>query len=141
MSKEIDLEILRHSTSHVMAQAVMELFPGVKLGIGPAIENGFYYDFDIPEQITPEDLPKIEEKMKEIIRHQHKFERIEMEKEKAIELFEERGEKYKVELLHEIKDKIVSLYKSGNFVDLCRGLLRAYPFHRKFRKQRLAKMM
>jgi len=99
----------------------MELFPGVKLGIGPAIENGFYYDFDLPEQITPEDLPKIEAKMKEIIKASHKFERIEIDKEKAIELFEERGEKYKVELLHEIEDKTVSLYKSGNFIDLCRG--------------------
>jgi len=119
--KEIDLETLRHSTSHIMAQAMIELFPGVKLGIGPAIENGFYYDFDLPEQITPEDLPKIETKMKEIIKASQKFERIEMDKEKAIELFEERGEKYKVELLHEIEDKTVSLYKSGSFVDLCRG--------------------
>ncbi|MDD5382289.1 MAG: threonine--tRNA ligase [Candidatus Margulisbacteria bacterium] len=119
--KEIDLEVLRHSTSHVMAHAVQELFPGVKLGIGPAIENGFYYDFDLPEQLTPEDLPKIEEKMREIIKKEHKFERVEMDKKKAIELFEERGEKYKVELLHEIEDQKVSLYKSGNFVDLCRG--------------------
>lgn len=119
--KEIELEILRHSTSHIMAQAVQELFPGVKLGIGPAIENGFYYDFDMPQQLTPEDLPKIEEKMREIIRGKHKFERMEMEKEKAIELFEERGEKYKVELLHEIEDKVVSLYKHDQFIDLCRG--------------------
>jgi threonyl-tRNA synthetase len=121
MTKEIDLEVLRHSTSHVMAHAVQELFPGVKLGIGPAIENGFYYDFDLPTQITPEDLPKIEEKMREIIKKEHKFERQEMDKQKAIELFEERGEKYKVELLGEIEDHKVSLYKSGNFTDLCRG--------------------
>jgi len=121
MTKKPDLETLRHSTSHIMAQAVIELFPGVKLGIGPAIENGFYYDFDMPEQITPEDLPKIEKKMKEIIQADQKFERIEMKKEDAIKLMEERGEKYKIELLHEIEDEKVSLYKNGDFIDLCRG--------------------
>ena len=121
MTKKPDLETLRHSTSHIMAQAVIELFPGVKLGIGPAIENGFYYDFDMPEQITPEDLPKIEKKMHEIIKANQKFERIEMKKEDAIKLMEERGEKYKVELLHEIEDEKVSLYKNGDFIDLCRG--------------------
>ena len=121
MSNEIELEVLRHSTSHVMAQAVIELFPGVKLGIGPAIEDGFYYDIDLPEKLTPEDLPKIEAKMKGIIASKHRFERIEISKEKAIELFEERGEKYKVELLREIVDNQVSLYKSGSFIDLCRG--------------------
>ncbi len=119
--KKVDIETLRHSTSHVMAQAVIELFPGVKLGIGPAIENGFYYDFDLPEQIGPEDLPKIEKKMQEIIKANQKFERIEMKKEEAIKLMEEKGEKYKVELLHEIEDEKVSLYKNGDFVDLCRG--------------------
>jgi threonyl-tRNA synthetase len=71
-----------------MAQAVMELFPGVKLGIGPAIENGFYYDFDLSTQLSPEDLPKIEDKMKEIINAKHKFERIETSKQEAIKLFE-----------------------------------------------------
>lgn len=121
MTKKVDLDTLRHSTSHVMAQAVIELFPGVKLGIGPAVENGFYYDFDMPEQITPEDLPKIEKKMKEIIKANQKFERIEMSKEEATKRMEDRGEKYKVELLHEIEDEKVSLYKNGGFVDLCRG--------------------
>lgn len=121
MAKKTDLETLRHSTAHVMAQAVIELFPGVKLGIGPAIENGFYYDFEMPEQITPEDLPKIEKKMKHIIRQNHKFERSEVPKDEAIKLMEEKGEKYKVELLHEIEDKKVTLYKNGDFVDLCRG--------------------
>ena len=121
MTKVIDLETLRHSTSHVMAQAVQELFPGVKLGIGPAIEDGFYYDFDMPQKLTPEDLPKIEEKMQVIIKAQHKFERMEIDKEKAIGIFEERGEKYKVEILREIEDKKVSLYKHDKFVDLCRG--------------------
>ncbi len=121
MTKKVDLEALRHSTSHIMAQAVIELFPGVKLGIGPAIENGFYYDFDMPEQITPEDLPKIEKKMHEVIKANQKFDRIEMKKEDAIKLMEERGEKYKIELLHEIEDEKVSLYKNGDFIDLCRG--------------------
>jgi len=104
-----------------MAQAVIELFPGVKLGIGPAIEDGFYYDFDMPEQITPEDLPKIEKKMQEIIKANQKFKRIEMDKEEALKLMEERGEKYKVELLHEIEEEKVSLYQNGDFIDLCRG--------------------
>ena len=121
MKKELDLETLRHSTSHIMAQAVIELFPGVKLGIGPAIEDGFYYDFDMPEQITPEDLPKIENKMHELIKKNQKLERLEMSKEEAIRRMDERGEKYKVELLHEIEDDKVSLYQSGDFIDLCRG--------------------
>ena len=121
MTKKTDLETLRHSASHILAQAVIELFPGVKLGIGPAIENGFYYDFDMPEQITPEDLPKIEKKMKEIIKANHKFEKTEMSKAKAIEFLEERGEKYKIEIVHEIPDKNVTFYKSGDFIDLCRG--------------------
>ncbi len=121
MAKKIDLETLRHSTSHIMAQAVLELFPGVKLGIGPAIEDGFYYDFDMPEQLTPEDLSKIEKKMKEIIKANQKFERVEMKREEAIKLMEEKGEKYKVELLGDIKDEKVSLYKNGDFIDLCRG--------------------
>jgi len=99
----------------------MELFPGVKLGIGPAIENGFYYDFDMPEQLTPEDLPKIEKKMKEIIKANQKFKCSEKSKEEAIAFFEERGEKYKVELLHEIEGDNVSIYQNGDFVDLCRG--------------------
>lgn len=120
-NQEINLEVLRHSTSHVMAQAVMELFPGVKLGIGPAIEDGFYYDFDMQEKLTPEDLLKIENKMREIIKAKHKFERIEMPREEAVKLFEERGEKYKVELLGEIEDAMVSVYKHDNFIDLCRG--------------------
>ena len=121
MTNKIDLETLRHSVSHIMAQAVIALFPGVKLGIGPSIESGFYYDFDMPDQLTPEDLPKIEKKMKEIFKANQKFERIEMSKEEAIKLMEEKGEKYKVELLGEIVDEKVSLYKNGDFVDLCRG--------------------
>lgn len=115
------LEILRHSTSHVMAEAVRSLFPGVKIAIGPAIESGFYYDFDIKEPFTPEDLTKIEAKMAELVAQDLPFVREEVPKEEAIRLFQEEGETYKVELLQEIDQKKVSLYRQGKFVDLCRG--------------------
>ncbi|WP_448384136.1 threonine--tRNA ligase [Desulfosoma sp.] len=115
------LEILRHSTSHIMAQAVQELFPGTKIAIGPAIENGFYYDFDSAQPFSPEDLEKIEAKMAEIIEARLPFRREEWEREKAIALFRDRGEKYKVELLEELQDATVSVYRQGDFVDLCRG--------------------
>ncbi|MBI5399519.1 threonine--tRNA ligase [Candidatus Saganbacteria bacterium] len=115
------IEILRHSAAHIMAQAVQALFPGVKLGIGPAIENGFYYDFDMPEQLSPEDLPKIAAKMLEIIKHQHKFERQELDKAAALKLFIDRGETYKVDLLNGIEAEKVTIYKNGDFIDLCRG--------------------
>ncbi|MBU0630005.1 MAG: threonine--tRNA ligase [Candidatus Margulisbacteria bacterium] len=120
MSK-FDLETLRHSTSHVLAQAVMEIFPGVKLGIGPSTDDGFYYDFDLPQAITPEDLPKIEKAMKDICKKNQKFERREVSKDEAIKLFEERGEKYKAEIIKEIEADKVSLYHNGDFFDLCRG--------------------
>jgi len=115
------LETLRHSTSHILAQAVMEIFPGVKLGIGPATEDGFYYDFDLPQAITPEDLPKIEKAMKDICKKNQKFERQEVSKDEAIRLFEEKGEKYKVEIIKDLAVDQVSLYRNGDFVDLCRG--------------------
>jgi threonyl-tRNA synthetase len=115
------LEILRHSTSHVMAAAVKELFEGVKVTIGPAIEDGFYYDFDLSRGFTPEDLDAIEEKMREIVQRDVPFVRKEVERKKAIEIFENLGETYKVELLEEIEDNRVSLYESGEFLDLCRG--------------------
>ncbi|RLB38432.1 MAG: threonine--tRNA ligase [Deltaproteobacteria bacterium] len=115
------LEILRHSTSHVMAMAVKELFPGVKVTIGPAIEDGFYYDFDYERPFKEEDLPKIEEKMAEIIKADYPFQRKEVSKEEAIKFFEQQGEKYKLELLQEINDARVSLYTQGSFTDLCRG--------------------
>ena len=114
-------DILRHSASHVMAQAVQELFPGSKLAIGPSIENGFYYDIDSPHTFTPEDLEKIEKKMAEIVKEDIPFERIEMDKEKAIEFFRERNDPYKVEILEEVEGDRVSVYKQGSFVDLCRG--------------------
>ena len=118
----MDLETLRHSTSHILAAAVQELYPGAKLGIGPAIEDGFYYDFDIPNTtLTLEDLPKIEEKMREIIKKDEPFERQELSKEEALKLFEKRKEKYKVELIKGIPEEKVSIYKTGKFTDLCRG--------------------
>ncbi len=115
------LEIYRHSTSHIMAHAVKELFPDVKVAIGPAIEDGFYYDFDVEKPFTPEDLQRIEEKMKEIIRANTPFKRKIMSREEAIDFFRIRGEDYKVELLEEMEDDEVSLYEEGDFVDLCRG--------------------
>jgi threonyl-tRNA synthetase len=115
------LDILRHSTSHIMAEAVRSLFPGVKVTIGPSIENGFYYDFDYDKSFTPEDLPKIEKRMKEIIKKKEPFVRKEMSREDAIKMFQDMGETYKVELLEELDADTVSLYEQGGFVDLCRG--------------------
>ena len=96
LESEEGLEISRHSTSHVMAMAVKELFPGVKVTIGPAIENGFYYDFDYERPFREDDLPKIEEKMQEIIKEDLRFVRKELTKQEAINLFHEEGENYKV---------------------------------------------
>ncbi|MCJ7459077.1 MAG: threonine--tRNA ligase [candidate division Zixibacteria bacterium] len=110
-----------HSTSHIMAQAVQELFSGTRLGIGPAIEEGFYYDFDKKEPFTPEDLEKIEKGMAEIIKEDLPFEREELSKYEASNLFREKGEKYKLELIAEFDSEKVSIYKQGDFVDLCRG--------------------
>src|SRR5438067_161971 len=115
------LATLRHSTSHVMAQAVKRLFPEVKVAIGPAIEDGFYYDFDRAAPFTPEDLAKIEKVMGEIVKADLPFERKEMPRAEAIEFFRRRGERYKVEILEGIVAPTVSLYTQGDFVDLCRG--------------------
>ena len=120
-SKE-GLEIYRHSVSHVMAQAVKELFGSdVKVTIGPSIEDGFYYDFDSPRSFTPEDLEKIENSMLEIIKKNKPFLRIEMSRKEAMELFGEMGETYKQELINDIPEDKVSVYKQDGFVDLCRG--------------------
>ena len=119
-SKE-GLEIYRHSTSHILAHAVNELFPDVKFAIGPAIEDGFYYDFDRAVPFTPDDLVLIEKKMKEIIKKNSPFVRKPISRTEAIELFRNMGEEYKVELLQEIQDDHVSIYDEGGFVDLCRG--------------------
>jgi len=115
------LEVLRHTTTHVMAQAVKRLFPKAALGIGPAIENGFYYDFDLPQPFAPEDLSSIEEEMKKIIAEALPIERMEVSKEEALELLAGRDEKLKIELLEDLEDEIVTLYKQGEFIDLCRG--------------------
>jgi threonyl-tRNA synthetase len=112
---------LRHSASHVMAQAVQEFYPGVKLSIGPSIEDGFYYDFEYDGTFSPDDFPKIEERMREIIAQDKPFIREEISKEEAISFFKERGEHYKVELAEAIEDKRVTLYRHNDFVDLCRG--------------------
>ncbi len=115
------LEIMRHSTAHLMAEAVRDLFPGVKVAIGPAIESGFYYDFDVPEPFTPEDLAKIETRMAELTAQDEPFRRDEVNREQAIGYFKGQDEAYKVELLEEIPQEKVSLYQQGNFIDLCRG--------------------
>jgi threonyl-tRNA synthetase len=121
LDSEDGLEIMRHSTSHVMAEAVKQLFPGVKVTIGPAIENGFYYDFDYERPFKEEDLPKIEEKMKEIINADLPFERREMTSQDAIELFRKEGEDYKTEIIEDLGEEKVSVYAQGSFTDLCRG--------------------
>lgn len=120
-STEEGLEILRHSASHLMAQAVKEIFPEAKLGIGPATAEGFYYDFDLPRPLTQEDLIAIEEKMKEIASRDQPFQREEIKREEALELFQRLNEDFKVELLQELPEETVSLYRVGEFVDLCRG--------------------
>ncbi|UCG79488.1 MAG: threonine--tRNA ligase [Nitrospirota bacterium] len=115
------LEVYRHSTSHIMAHAVKDLFPDVKVAIGPAIEDGFYYDFDIESPFSPEDLEKIEKRMSEIIDQDAKFERRILKKDEALNYFKEKGEDYKIELINEIDDDKVSVYEEGGFADLCRG--------------------
>jgi len=115
------LEIVRHSTSHLMAQAVKALFPQAKVTIGPAIETGFYYDFDVDHPFTPEDLEKIEEKMRELAKADLKIERSELSSADAIALFKKMGEDYKVELIEDLGAERVSLYTQGDFSDLCRG--------------------
>ncbi|MFH0763369.1 MAG: threonine--tRNA ligase [Candidatus Omnitrophota bacterium] len=118
----MDLNILRHSCSHVMAAAVKELWPAVKLGIGPAIEEGFYYDFDKETSFTDEDLGKIEEKMRQIIKANEPFIKEELPREEAVKLFKKLKEDYKVELIENLPGEKVSIYKTGkNFSDLCRG--------------------
>ncbi len=114
-------EIYRHSASHIMAQAVKDLFPAAKATIGPAIEDGFYYDFDFERGFTPEDLEKIEGRMSEIIKANKPFVRKEMSRADAVKLFTEMGEPYKVEIINELEADTVSLYDQGGFIDLCRG--------------------
>jgi threonyl-tRNA synthetase len=115
------LELLRHSTSHVMAMAVKDLFPGVKVTIGPAIENGFYYDFDYERPFRDEDLARIQERMAEIVKANLAFERKELSAQEALDFFNKQGEQYKVELIRDLGVDKVSLYTNGTFTDLCRG--------------------
>ncbi len=123
VNSEEGLGILRHSISHVMAEAVQDIFEGVKVTIGPAISDGFYYDFKYDESFTPEDLGKIEKKMEEIISADEPFTCREVSMEEAISLFEEKSESYKVELLNDMPEDVVSvsLYSQREFTDLCRG--------------------
>lgn len=115
------LEILRHSTAHLMAQAVQALFPGTQVTIGPTIEDGFFYDFAPPRPFTVEDLPKIEQKMRELSKADLKVERTEVPRDEAVATFERMGEHYKVEILKGIPEDPVSIYRQGDWFDLCRG--------------------
>lgn len=117
----MDIQTLRHSAAHIMADAVKRLYPNAKLGIGPAISDGFYYDFELNPPITPEDLPKIEQEMKKIVKDNSEFICREVSKKEALKLFKKLGETYKIELIENLKSPKVSLYRHGKFVDLCKG--------------------
>ncbi len=112
---------MRHSAAHVMAEAVQEIFPDAKFAIGPAIEDGFYYDFDLPRALTPDDLPDIEQRMARIIAGKYPFIRERWPREKALEYFRDKGQVYKVELIENLPDEEVGIYQQHNFLDLCRG--------------------
>ena len=120
-TSEKGIEIIRHSAAHIMAQAVQRLFPNTKVTIGPVVENGFFYDFDPERPFTEEDLAKIEDEMKKIVKENYPFERSEMSAEEAKKFFAEKGETYKVEIIDDLGVDKVSIYKQGEFVDLCRG--------------------
>ena len=115
------VDIIRHSTAHLMAQAVQSLYPGTQVTIGPTIEDGFFYDFAPPTPFTVDDLPKIESKMRELAKADLKVERLEMSREDAIRLFDSMKEHYKVEILKGIPEERVSIYRQGDWMDLCRG--------------------
>lgn len=116
------LEVLRHSTAHVMAQAVLRLIPEAKLAIGPAIENGFYYDFELPEPLTPEKLAAIEEEMRRIVKEDYPFSRRKVTRDEAIAYYREKNQPYKLEIIDELgEDEEITFYQQGEFVDLCRG--------------------
>jgi threonyl-tRNA synthetase len=115
------LQRMRHSAAHVMAEAIQEMFPGAKFAIGPAIEDGFYYDFELPRTLTPEDLPEIEQRMARIVAGKYPFVRERWPREKALEYFRDKGQLYKVELIENLPDEEVGIYQQHNFLDLCRG--------------------
>lgn len=115
-------EVFRHSSAHIFAQALKRLYPEAKIAIGPAIENGFYYDFDLDHRLVPEDLEKIEAEMKKIVKEDLSIEGFVVSREEAIKMMEERGEDYKVEMIKDLpEDEVISMYRQGEFVDLCRG--------------------
>lgn len=115
-------DALRHSASHILAQAVKRLYDGIKLAIGPSIANGFYYDFDVPVAFTPDDLNKIQTEMENIVKENLPIERFEVTREEALKLFKEKGETYKLELINDLPSDVpISLYKQGEFIDLCAG--------------------
>ncbi|MGE3975083.1 MAG: threonine--tRNA ligase [Bdellovibrionales bacterium] len=114
-------EVVRHSAAHIMAQAVQEMWPEIKVTIGPVIDAGFYYDFDSPRNFSPEDLQKIEKKMEEIVKRDIPITREEWSSEKAIEVFGKMGENFKVEIIQDLKTSVVSVYRQGEWFDLCRG--------------------
>jgi len=119
---EAGLEIIRHSTAHLLAQATQQLFPGTQVTIGPVIEDGFYYDFATGNNFTPEDLEKIEQRMEEIVKDDLPVERIVCSREKAVEIFRNMGERYKVQIIQELPaDEEISIYRQGAWMDLCRG--------------------
>ncbi|HLI07759.1 MAG TPA: threonine--tRNA ligase [Ktedonobacteraceae bacterium] len=115
------IQRMRHSAAHVMAEAVQEMFPEAKFAIGPAIEDGFYYDFELPRPLTPEDLPEIEQRMARIVAGKHPFVRSRWPREKALEYFSNKGQNYKVEIIENLPDEEVGIYQQNNFLDLCRG--------------------
>ncbi len=120
-TSEEGINIIRHSAAHIMAQAVQRLFPGTKVTIGPVIENGFFYDFDPEKPFTEEDLVKIEEEMKKIVKEDYPFTRREMSAKEAKEMFAGMGENYKIEIIDDLGAETVSIYQQGEFTDLCRG--------------------
>lgn len=115
------IQRMRHSAAHVMAEAILEIFPDAKLAIGPAIEDGFYYDLDLPRSLTPEDLPDIEQRMRRIIAGNFPFEHDMWPREKALEYFRAKGQSYKVEIIENLSDAEVGIYQQDTFLDLCRG--------------------
>ena len=118
-TKEEKLEMMRHSAAHIMAEAVLSIFPNARFGIGPAIDDGFYYDFELPCPLTTDDLPVIASRMDEIITKDLPFLRDEISKDEAKKIFKDQP--YKMELIEEIEEDKVSIYRQGEFTDLCRG--------------------
>ena len=119
---EAGLEVIRHSTAHLLAMATQELFPGVQVTIGPVIDDGFFYDFATGHAFTPEDLEKIETRMEELAADDLPVERIVVSREKAVELFRNMGEHYKVQIIEDLpEDEEITLYQQGAWMDLCRG--------------------